>query len=164
VAYDLIGASFISGTDDYCTMFEPAASEMQAAGQGYIVASVGAASGNMPYTCFSAKKDYIEKNSKKVENFMRAILKGIDFVTNSSDEEVADAIAASFPTTKRELIVSSVKSYKAIDAYMTDPRMTETSFNTLIDLLKFAKSIDADAVVKYDEIIDTSIIEKILAE
>ena len=41
VAFNLVVGAFEAGTGDYCTMFEPTASEYVAAGKGYIVASVG---------------------------------------------------------------------------------------------------------------------------
>ncbi|MDE5943503.1 MAG: ABC transporter substrate-binding protein, partial [Clostridia bacterium] len=51
VAFNMMTAAFESGISDYCTMFEPTASEYQAAGKGYIVGSVGQDSGELPYTC-----------------------------------------------------------------------------------------------------------------
>ena len=45
VAFNLMTSAFEGGVADYCTMFEPGASEYQAAGKGYIVASVGEAGG-----------------------------------------------------------------------------------------------------------------------
>ena len=47
------------------------------AGKGYIVASVGEASGEIPYTAYFAKKSYIENNSDTiVKRFVTAIYEG----------------------------------------------------------------------------------------
>lgn len=56
VAFNMMTAAFAEGTADYCTMFEPTASEFQASGKGYIVAAVGEAGGVIPYTGFMAKR------------------------------------------------------------------------------------------------------------
>ncbi len=162
VQFDLITAAFEGGTGDYCTMFEPNASQYEEAGKGYIVASVGAEAGYIPYTCFMATKEYIEANPDKVADFMRAIIKAIDFVTTADVEAVADALRESFPTTSKELLVKSVQNYKAIDAYMSNPVMTEESYSHMLDILYECGTITSRPA--YSEIIDNSIVEKILAE
>ena len=50
VQFDMMTGAFLGGTGDYVTMFEPAASSVEAEGKGYIVASVGEAAGEIPYT------------------------------------------------------------------------------------------------------------------
>ncbi|MDE7265592.1 MAG: ABC transporter substrate-binding protein, partial [Clostridia bacterium] len=80
VAFNMMTAAFESGISDYCTMFEPTASAYQAAGKGYIVASVGQDSGELPYTCFMAKDSYIKNNGDKIEGFLRAITKATKYL------------------------------------------------------------------------------------
>ena len=48
VQFDMMTGAFLGGTGDYVTMFEPAASSVEAEGKGYIVASVGEAAGEIP--------------------------------------------------------------------------------------------------------------------
>lgn len=162
VQFDLITAAFEGGTGDYCTMFEPGASQYEASGKGYIVASVGEEAGEIPYTCYMATKSYIDDNTEKVAKFMTAIIKGIEFVTNSTSEEVATALIPSFPSTDYSLLVKAVTSYKAIDAYMTSPVMTEANFEHMIDILIESGSLETR--VDYEDIIDNKIVEGILAK
>ncbi len=56
-----MAGAFTGGDAEYVTLFEPTAS-MTEAGKGYVVASVGEASGEIPYTAYFAKKSYIENN------------------------------------------------------------------------------------------------------
>lgn len=161
VQFDLITAAFEAGTGDYCTMFEPAASQYQAAGKGYIVASVGAEAGVMPYTCFMATKNYIADNGDKVEKFMRAVMKGIDFVFTANDAQLADALRNSFPGVSDEILAKSVRSYISIDAYMTSPVMKENEFNNLVDLLTDAGTLTKR--VAFSDVVDNSIAEKLEA-
>ena len=65
----------------------------QNAGKGYVVASVGEAAGEIPYTAYFAKKSYIEKNPDIIQKFTNAIYKGQKWVETHSTEEVADAIS-----------------------------------------------------------------------
>lgn len=162
VQFDLITASFEGGIGDYCTMFEPGASQYEANGKGYIVASVGEAAGVVPYTCFMSTKNYLDANKDKVAKFMKAIIKGIDFVMNNTDETVATALAPSFSSTDYALLVKSVASYKSIDAYMSSPIMTKADYDHMIDILIASGSLEKR--VAFNEIIDNSIAEMVLAD
>lgn len=157
VQFDLITAAFESGTGDYCTMFEPAASEFQKAGKGYIVASVGAEAGDVPYTCFMATKSYISENNDKVTKFMRAVNKGIKYVMENDDELVAAALKNSFQSTSLEMLTNAVKSYKEINAFMETPVMSEAQFAHMLDILMESGTITER--VAFADIIDNSIVE-----
>jgi NitT/TauT family transport system substrate-binding protein len=80
VAFNMMTSAFESGIADYCTMFEPSASQYQAAGKGYILASVGEQSGEIPYTCFMAKQSYIDKNADKIDGLIRAVTKAVKYI------------------------------------------------------------------------------------
>lgn len=60
--------------------FEPHATALEAKGDGYVVASLGKDSGYVPYTAFSAKESYLEKNQETVQAFTDALQKGMDYV------------------------------------------------------------------------------------
>jgi ABC-type nitrate/sulfonate/bicarbonate transport systems, periplasmic components len=160
VQFDLITAAFEGGTGDYCTMFEPAASDYQTAGKGYIIASVGAEAGEMPYTTFMAKKDYINGHSGTVKAFMRAIIKAIDYVMTSNSDDVAASLAPSFPGTSLATLSNAVTSYKTIGAYKETPVMSEAEFNNLLSVLTESGTITS--TVPYTEIIDNSIAQSLL--
>ena len=162
VQFDLITAAFEGGTGDYCTMFEPGASIYETAGKGVVLTSVGAEAGNMPYTCFMATKSYISNNNDTVKAFMRAIIKGIDFVTESTNEAIAAALAPSFPDTPNDILISSVAAYKAIEAYKTTPVMSEEEFDNLQDVLLFAGTITEK--IDYTAVIDNTIAQSLLEE
>lgn len=162
VQFSLVASAFESGTGDYCTMFEPTASEYEKKGKGYVVASVGEAAGEMPYTCFIATKSYIKDNRETVKGFLRAVMKGIDYVTTASDEEIVASLKPSFPGVTDDIIARSINSYKSIDAYMTDPVMTEESFDNLVELLRSMGTLDKQ--VSFGEIVDNSIVKEIAQE
>ena len=65
IDFDLMASAFSTGKADFVTLFEPTASQIEMSGKGYIVASVGEAAGEIPYTAYFAKKSYIEKNKKE---------------------------------------------------------------------------------------------------
>lgn len=160
VQYDLIGPAFEGGTGDFCTMFEPAASNMQKAGSGYIVASVGEQAGDMPFTAFMATQSYIAEHREQIDKFVRAIVKAMDFVTNSTAEEIAEVLAPSFDGTDLATLANAIQAYKDIGAYSTTPVMAKADFELLQDVI-----IDAGVMTKradFDKLVDNSIAEALL--
>lgn len=135
VQFNLMTSSFINGVADYCTVFEPTASEYQANGTWHIVASVGEQSGEIPYTSFIALNSYLTNNKETVKSFIKAIKKAYEFIENHTEKEVAEAIVKQFPSTTINSIETSIKSYKSIDAWTSNMQATESSFDRLQNVM-----------------------------
>ena len=151
IAFAAMGGAFISGQGDFVTLFEPNALEIEQQGYGYVVASIGELGGVVPYTSYSARGSYIEKNSELISNFTKAIQKGIDFVHNSSNKEVAEAILSQFPDTSLNDLEKVVARYRKIDAWPKTTKFSEESFDHLQDIM-----IDngvLNSKVSYDKLI-----------
>lgn len=153
VAFNMMTSAFESGVADYCTMFEPSASQYQAAGKGYIVASVGTQSGEIPYTCFAAKQSFIDKNPKKIDAILRAVTKAVKYCNENTAETVADKIAPYFDGTTKQALAVSVQSYKDIDAWVTDMAMKEQALDNLQDVMENAGELQRR--VKFDDLVLT---------
>ncbi len=162
VQFSMMTAAFTGGTGDYVTAFEPTASMLQQEGKGYIVASVGEASGEIPYTAYFAKKSYIAENSDLVQRFVNAVHKGQQWVATHTDEEVAKAVQKQFPDTAFDLLVASVASYRAIDAWNTDPVMSAESFQRLQTVMTEAGELDQTA--DYAQVVNNTFAERAKGE
>ncbi len=159
VAFNLMTAAFEEGTAEYCTMFEPTASEYQAAGKGYIVAAVGEAGGEVPYTSFIARRSWIDKNKETVRGFLRAMLKAIDYAQKGDPDGMAGYLTDAFPSTSLDSLKTSIRSYQRIDAWVTDMVLTEPSFNRLQDIIASAGELPSRA--DYGLFIDNSIVRDV---
>lgn len=131
VQFGMMTAAFTGGTGDYVTAFEPTASMLRQQGKGYIVAAVGQAAGEIPYTAYFAKKSYIAHHEDVIQRFTNAVYKGQQWVAAHSAEEIAAAVKDSFPDTEESLLVKAVESYRSIGAWSETPFMTEDSFHRL---------------------------------
>lgn len=131
IKFDLMAGAFSAGTADYVTLFEPTATQVEQAGKGYVVASVGEASGEIPYTAYFAKKSYIEKNSDLIQKFVNAVYKGQKWVESHTAREVAEAIQSFFPDTDLDVLEAVMQKYKDIDAWNKTPVMTKEAFDKL---------------------------------
>lgn len=163
VAFNLMGPAFEGGTGDYTTLFEPTASEYQRAGKGYIVASVGEESGEIPYTAFTALNSYINKNKETVKKFIRAIYKAMEYMQITDEDTLAGSILKQFPGTTKQSVADSIRSYKRIDAWTTRLAMDENAFDNLQNVMENANElknrVDYDAITEnvyangvYDEL------------
>lgn len=162
IQFDLMAGAFAGGNAEYVTLFEPTASMTEEQGKGYVVASVGKASGEVPYTAYCAKKSYIEENSDIIEGFTRAVYRGQQWVKEHSAREIAEVIQDFFPDTTVESLEQSVQSYKDIDAWNENPILKEESFDKLQLIMTEAGELDQKA--PYDKIVNNSYAEKVINE
>lgn len=162
VAFNMMTPAFESGIADYCTMFEPVASQYQAQGKGYIVASVGQESGEIPYTCFMAKSSYIKKNSEAVEALLRAVTKAVKYVNGTDADTVAELLKPYFDGTDKASLKASLESYKRIDAWVDNMAMKESAFEKLQDVIELAGELDGR--VKFADVVITETAQKIYEE
>ena len=143
VAFSAMSSAFIGGTGDFVALFEPNALQLEQEGYGYVVASLGELGGVVPYTAFFARDSYLNENKELIENFDKAIQKGIDFVHNSSDKKVAEAIIDQFPDTSLDDLTKIVERYRSIDAWPDNTEFTEEEFDHLQDIMINAKELDS---------------------
>lgn len=134
--------------------FEPSATALEQEGAGYVVASLGVDSGYVPYTAFSAKSSYIEKNPQTIQQFTNALQKGMDYVNSHTPEEIAKAIQPQFEETDLETITTIVTRYYEQDTWKSDLVFEQESFDLLLDILQEAGELSA--VVPYTDLVNTT--------
>lgn len=157
IKFDLMAGAFAGGNADYVTLFEPTASMTQAQEKGYVVASVGEAAGEIPYTAYFAKKSYIEENPEIIQGFTNATYKGLQWVKEHTAKEVAEVIQDFFPDTDLEMLANSVQSYKDIDAWNETPVLKEEAFDRLQTVMQEAGELDTKA--PYEKIVNNKFAE-----
>ena len=151
-------AAFSGGQGDFTVEFEPAATALESAGEGYVVASLGVDSGYVPYTSYCTTKDYLKENEEMVQSFTNALQKGMEYVNSHTPEEIAKVIAPQFEETDLETIEKIVTRYYEQDTWKDNLVFEESSFDLLQNIL-----IDAGELtnpVPYDKLVDTSFAEK----
>lgn len=158
IKFDLMAGAFSGGNADFVTLFEPTASQVESAGKGYVVASVGEAAGEIPYTAYFAKKSYMEENSDLIQRFVNAIYKGQQWVKNNSAEDVAKAIQQFFPDTDLEVLTEVMQKYKDIDAWNETPYLSEDSFERLQTVMTEAGELEEK--VPYEKIVNNDYANK----
>ena len=152
IAFASMAGAFIGGEGDYVSLFEPTALEIEKNGYGYVVASLGSLGGSVPYTTFSARKSYIEKNPEVIKKFVKALQKGLDYTYSHSSKEIAEVISKYFPDTSINDLEKIVKRYVDIDSWYKTTYIDESDFNHVQEIMKNSKQLDKDA--PYDKLIN----------
>lgn len=158
IQFAVMAGAFSGGEGDYVTLFEPMATSIEKEGVGYIVASIGAESGEIPYTAYCALGSYIEKNPEVIQKFTNAVYKGQQYVRDHSAEEIAEIISPQFKELALDELVTVINRYKDNDTWCDSPLMKEESLNRLMDVMELAGELTER--VPYDKIVTTKFAEK----
>lgn len=158
IDFGLTAQAFAAGTGDYTIEFEPAATALEKEGTGKVAASLGIESGKVPYTAYSAKKSYIEKNPEVIQKFTKAVQKGLDYVNSHTPEEIAKIIQPQFQETDLDTLTTIVKRYYDQQSWKENTVFQEESFTLLQDILEDAGVIEKRA--PYVDLVDTTYAEK----
>lgn len=151
-------AAFSGGKGDFSVQFEPGATSLELEGDGYVVASLGVDSGYVPYTAFSAKAEYMEKNPEVIQQFTNALQKGMDYTRSHTPEEIAAVIAPQFKETDAKTLTAIVKRYHEQDTWKENLVFEEDSYQLLLDILADAGELTGSP--SYQELVNTAYAEK----
>ena len=151
-------AAFAEGNGDFTVEFEPGATNLEKEGKGYVVASLGTDSGYVPYTAFSAKKSYIDKNPDIIQGFTTALQKGMDYVQNHTPQEIAKVIEPQFKETDLNTIETIVNRYYEQDTWKDNLIFEKKSFELLQDILESAGELTHRA--PYEDLVTTACAEE----
>lgn len=160
IQFALMAGAFTGGEGDYVTLFEPVAAALEKEESGFVVASVGMESGEIPYTVFSARKSYIENNEEIIQKFTNAIYRGQLWVESHSAQEIAAAIKPFFPDADEEILAVVAHRYREVDAWATTPVFTEDAFVRLQDVMEMAGELDKR--VPYEDLVTNYFAEQAL--
>lgn len=158
ISFGLTAAAFTGGNADFTVEFEPYATLLEQEGSGYVVASLGEASGYVPYTAYSTTKSYLEKHPDIVQGFTNAIQKGLDYVNTHTAAEIASVIAPQFPETDEATIATIVERYLTQDTWKEDTVFEKSSFELLQNILEEAGELPQR--VPYEKLVTTEYSEK----
>ena len=147
-------AAFSGDTSsDFTVEFEPSATALEKEGAGYVVASLGVDSGYVPYTSYSAKTSYMEKNPEIIQKFTDALQKGMEYVQTHTPEEIAKVIAPQFAETDLDTVTTIVKRYYDQDTWKSNLIFEKESFEILQDILEDAGELKER--VSYENLVTT---------
>lgn len=157
ISYTSTSGAFVGDIGDYTVEFEPTATALQQQGSGYIVASLGTASGYVPYTVYMATSDYIQQNPEVIQKFTNAIQKGQTWVKEHTPEQIAQVILPQFPDTDIETLTTIIERYKQQDTWKENTLFDEDGFTLIQDIMEQGGELSAR--IPYKDMIVTEFSE-----
>ncbi len=151
-------AAFSGGKGTYTVEFEPHATGLEKKGDGYIVASLGEASGYVPYTAFSTTSGYMKANPEIIQAFTNALQKGLDYTASHTPEEIAKVIAPQFEETDKDTLVTIIERYYNQDTWPENLVFSQESFELLEHILMEAGELEE--MLPYEELVNTEFAQK----
>ena len=126
-------------------------------GRGYVVASVGEASGEIPYTAYYALASFIEANPEIIQGFTNAIARAQVWTQQNDPAEIARVVAPFFPDADMAILTSAIARYKEFDAYSANPIMTRDSFDRLQRVMESAGELSQ--LAPFERLVNNSFAE-----
>lgn len=158
IDFGMTAQAFAGGSGEYTVEFEPSATALEKEGTGYVVSSLGVESGYVPYTAFSAKKSYIEKNPEVIQGLVNALQKGMDYVNSHTPKEIAKIIQPQFAETDIDTLETIITRYYEQDTWKENLVFEQDSFTLLLDILESAGELEKRP--PYEKLVDNTYSEK----
>lgn len=157
IQFGAMAGAFSSGEGDFTTLFEPTATSVVNNKKGFIVASVGEFTGEIPYTAFCALKNYIKENEEIIQTFTDILYKAQIWVLSNNPEEVAKMIQPHFVSNTIEELTIAMTKYKEINAWSNNPYFSKKALDNLMKIMIEAKELDQEVMNHdvYEKIVTT---------
>ena len=160
IDFNSTAGAFTGNVGDYTVEFEPVATTLEQSGAGHIVASLGEASGYVPYTVYMASDDFLNENPEAVEAFTRAIYRGQQWVASHTSAEIAETVLPHFPESDAETLTTIIERYKTQDTWKTDPTIDAGGFELIQDIM--GQGGELDSRVAYEDLVLTNYSETVM--
>ena len=162
IDFSSTAGAFTGNVGDYTVEFEPVATTLEQNGSGYIVASLGEASGYVPYTVYMAQDAFLSEHPEVIEAFTRAIYRGQQWVETHTSAEIAEVILPQFTESDVETLTTIIERYKAQDTWKTDPVFSEEGFTLIQDIMEQGGELSQR--VPFNDLVRNEFAEKVISE
>ena len=163
VQFNMMAGAFTGGQGDYVALFEPTATQVEAAGQGYVLTSIGQESGEIPYTAYFANLSWLENNADTAQRFVNAIAKAQKWVQEHTDRQVAEAIVDQFPDTSLDELEAVTARHRQIDAWNATPVMEQHALERLETVMEQAGELSRAEWVPFDQLVNNTFAQKAIS-
>lgn len=155
LAFAAAPGAFHAGLGDYIAQFEPSMTQLELAGAGKIVASMGIEGGPIAYTVYHARREYLEENRDILERFTRALYRATQWAMEHEPAEIAKSIESFFPDTDLEVITLIVDRYKSQGTWNPTLVVSRDGFSNLQTVMESAGELTQR--VPFEVLMDNSI-------
>jgi len=134
--------AFLSGEADFIHLQGPYPQQLVAEGKAKIVASVGAALGEIAYSSLCATSTWLESSMAK--KFMVAYKKALNYVQKTEAQYLAEQISPQFNSINLETLTSTIDAYKKLESWTTQACISKSAFESANKVFLFSGDISSN--------------------
>lgn len=154
-------AAFRAGAGDYLETTQPAVEALVAEGAAHVVASMGEATGPVPFTSYMAAPQLLAREPDVVRRFTRAVYRTQRWLAGRGAAEVAQTVAAHFAEMDGALRERAVARFQRQDTWARDPLLRRPGYDALQSILLVGGFIRRPH--RYDDLVNTAFAREAMA-
>jgi len=124
--------AFRAGTADYIHQQGPAPQQLEYENKAVIVAAVGDLIGEVAFSSLCATRTWLQ--TEQAAAFMQGYQKACAALVVSSAKHIAALEGDFFPQIAPCVLEKTIAAYQALGCWSANPRISEQSYNTLLDV------------------------------
>jgi len=154
-------AAFRAGHGDYLEQGQPVVERLIAEGFAHVVASMGEATGPVPFSSYMTTPDLLRREPDVVRAFTRAIYRTQRWIVDHDAAAMAAAIAPAFPDIERDILVRVVDRYRRQQTWARDPIIRRDGYDYLQQILLDGGFIKGRH--RYEDLVDVTSAEAVVS-
>jgi NitT/TauT family transport system substrate-binding protein len=146
--------AFLAGHGDYLEQTQPVAERLLEEGTAFLAASMGEATGPLPFTSYMTTPAFLRREPGVVAGFTRALYRTQRWLARHDAAAIAAAVAPTFPEIDPALMERIVARYVAQDTWARDPIVRRAGYERLQEILLLGGLITRRH--RYEDLVDTA--------
>jgi NitT/TauT family transport system substrate-binding protein len=155
-------AAFRAGHGDFLEQPQPVVEELIADGAAHLVASMGEATGPVPFTSYMTTPAFLAREPDVIRAFTRAVYRTQRWLAENRAPAIAAAIAPAFSATKPAILERAVGRYHEQGTWARDPLLRREGYDYLEAILLAGGFITRRA--RHEDLVDTEIARQVMSE
>jgi NitT/TauT family transport system substrate-binding protein len=154
-------AAFRDGHGDFFETGQPFTEQLLADGSAHLVASMGEATGPVPFSSFMTTERFLREERDVLLRFTRALYQAQRWVARADAKQIAELIAPAFPDVAPEIRQRAVARYLNQDTWSRDPIVRRPGYDYLQTIL-----LDGGFITRahrYEDLVDTTLARQVVA-
>ncbi len=155
-------AAFRAGHGDFLEQPQPVVERLLADGAAHLVASMGEATGPVPFSSYMTTPAFLAREPDVVRAFTRAVYRTQRWLAGHEAAPIAAAIAPAFPETEPAILERAVARYRGQGTWARDPLLRRPGYDYLEEILLTGGLITRRA--RYEDLVNTDFARRAMAE
>ena len=153
-------AAFKDGRGDFFETGQPFTEQLVADGAAHLAASMGEATGPVPFSSYMTTARFLREERDVVRRFTRALVRAQRWIAAADAKQIAELIAPAFADIAPEICRRAVARYLAQDTWSRTPIISRAGYEYLETIL-----VDGGFITRrhrYEDLIDTTVAQEVV--